>query len=203
MKCIISKGDCVVDVGAAGGYFALIAAKRGAKVIAFEPIPDLRLLLERNLEKNGYKNCVVSEFALLDENTTRILSKPGVKSRISNKKKSISRNKEDLLIECRRFDEIRYDLNSPKIDVVKMDIEGAEYHALLGMSDTLLKDHPRLLIELHPNLFSEFGYTVKDIFSFLEGLGYSISPVDVSQTTFTSIRRGEVLDNIVVYCVKK
>ena len=199
-KQIIKKDDCVVDVGAAGGYFTLVAAKRAAKVIAFEPIPDLNLLVKRNVKINRYENCTVSDFALLDENCVKLMEKPGAKSRISLTKTVEPSCEENLQVECRRFDEVILSLHGSEVNVVKIDIEGAEYPALLGMYDTLVRDHPKLLIELHPSLFPEFGYKIEQIFDLLESLEYAIFPVDSSHSKLDLIKSGKILDNIVIYC---
>jgi hypothetical protein len=63
-------------------------------------------------------------------------------------------------------------LEEPKIDIIRMDIEGFEFEAIKGMIKTLTKFHPRLLaFELHP---------IQDIklmqafFEMLIDLGYEI-----------------------------
>ena len=50
-----SPGGCVVDVGAHVGLFTLYAARSGAKVYGFEPIPPLFELLRRNMEVHGVR----------------------------------------------------------------------------------------------------------------------------------------------------
>jgi FkbM family methyltransferase len=201
-KYMIGRSECVVDVGAAGGYFSLIASKRAAFVIAFEPIPEQRILLKRNLEANKAENCKVFEYALMEKNSSTILTKPGVKSRISLSQRIPNEDGGDLLVECRPFDELKRTHLFPKIDVVKIDIEGAEYHALKGMYKTLIEDSPKLLIELHPGLFSAFGFKSIEIFQFLESLKYRIYPVDVSNQKMNGVRNGMVFENIVIYCEK-
>lgn len=53
----ISPGDRVVDVGANVGAFAVLAASRGAHVVAYEPHPDTFVHLERNTGGLGVR-CV-------------------------------------------------------------------------------------------------------------------------------------------------
>ena len=50
----ISPGDIVLDVGANTGVFALCAAKQGAHVYAYEPIPPTFELLRQNIHLHGF-----------------------------------------------------------------------------------------------------------------------------------------------------
>jgi len=68
-----------------------------------------------------------------------------------------------LRIECRIIDE----LNIQDVCYVKIDIEGHEYEALLGMKQLLIRDHPTLMIEIHDSCITK-NFT----FSLLEELGY-------------------------------
>ena len=54
----ISFGDIVLDVGANIGVFALCAAKQGAQVYAYEPIPGTFELLQQNIHLHGLDNVV-------------------------------------------------------------------------------------------------------------------------------------------------
>jgi FkbM family methyltransferase len=54
----ISPGDIVLDVGANIGVFALCAAKQGAQVYAYEPIPGTFELLQQNIHLHGLDNMV-------------------------------------------------------------------------------------------------------------------------------------------------
>lgn len=198
-KNSISKIDHVIDVGAAGGYFTLLAAKRASKVTCFEPIPSFKQQLDRNISCNNYANCTTHEVALFNENTTQVLSQPGVKSRIvvDNFKSNV---KQDCLtIRCVKFDDFHNEEKLGRVDVIKIDIEGCELLALRGMISTLRTYKPKLLIELHPSLFNQFGYHLHDLLKFLHDLNYKISPVDVAQKTFNAILQGNCVDNVVIY----
>ena len=54
----VSPGDIVLDVGANIGVFALSAAKQGAQVYAYEPIPGTFELLQQNIHLHGLDNVV-------------------------------------------------------------------------------------------------------------------------------------------------
>ena len=54
----ISPGDIVLDVGANSGVFAICAAKQGAQVYAYEPMPATFELLKQNIQLHGLDNMV-------------------------------------------------------------------------------------------------------------------------------------------------
>ena len=57
-KLPVRPGDTVIDVGANQGFFTCYAAWRGARVIALEPDPASRVLLEANVSRNGFAESV-------------------------------------------------------------------------------------------------------------------------------------------------
>lgn len=64
-------------------------------------------------------------------------------------------------------------LNLPRVDAVKMDIEGAEVMALNGMRETILRCRPRwMLIEVYDRPLLAQGFTRKDVFNFLKSVDY-------------------------------
>ena len=82
------------------------------------------------------------------------------------------------------FDEIKETLGISKVDLLKMDIEGAEFSALLGMEKTLKKDKPLLMIEVHPEQLIQFGYSLQELIDFLGKFNYKFYPIDISKKDF-------------------
>jgi len=145
-KEVVKEENVVVDLGANIGYYSLLAARLvGSKgrVYAFEPEPTNYSLLLKNIELNEYHNIIpvskaVSNAAgtvrlFLDNQDTgaHTICEPGKKG------KSIE-------VESVTLDEFFKD-REPQIDVIKMDIEGAEMSALAGM-DRILKENNNLKI---------------------------------------------------------
>ena len=70
------------------------------------------------------------------------------------------------------------------IDLMKMDIEGAEVFALAGLAESLAKRKvKRLLLELHPVQLAEHGSTMAAVIQMLHDVGYSAWTIDHSPTT--------------------
>ena len=164
----IKPGMTVIDVGADTGYYTLLFAKRVGRVgrvIAFEPIPSARDILERNISLNHYTNMItVCDFALFSHNASTVLEAPRKFSRINSKKTTNESN--GIRIQTRIFDECVPEFNVQRIDIVKIDVEGAELDVLYGMRRSLEEYHPTLLVEVHPNYLEDFGFTPEDLIGF-------------------------------------
>ena len=66
----------------------------------------------------------------------------------------------------------------PKPDFIKMDVEGMEYNALLGMAETISKYKPSMCIEIHGADKESKIENVQRIVKFLDSHGYSIYHVE-------------------------
>lgn len=130
--CASITKDCVVlDVGANIGLYTMLAAKRGARVFAIEADPLNAALLRHNIRLNGFEDRVtVLEMAATDVEETfplyRTLPRVGESNIVQ--KGVLSGN-----VQGRPIDS----LDLPPLAVCKMDIEGAELIALIGMQRTL------------------------------------------------------------------
>lgn len=149
---VIKKGDIVVDLGANIGYFTLLAARlvgKEGKVYAFEPEPVNYSLLLKNIEINGYKNIVPVQKAISSTTGT-------VRLFIDNEDsgghtiRQYNDKMEFVEIESVTLDDYFRDKGHP-INVIKMDIEGAEMAALSGMN-RIIKENKNL------KMFVEFYF---------------------------------------------
>jgi len=150
-KKLVSKGMVVVDIGANIGYFTLIAANLvGAKgkVFAFEPDSDNYALLIKNIEINGYQNVIPVQKAISNKTGTTdlFLYEQNKGQHTLYKPSSYWKSIE---IEAITLDDY-FAEQQDSIDVIKMDIQGAEILALQGM-DKIIKQAPGLKI------FTEFS----------------------------------------------
>ncbi|MBN2421491.1 FkbM family methyltransferase [Candidatus Woesearchaeota archaeon] len=125
------KGDIIVDAGAYVGHFAIIAAKLvgdSGKVIVFEPDPFNKIELKKNIKANGIKNIVLIEKGLSNKEGKFNWNIGGVESQIGKGFFEIKTTTLDKALK-----------NNKRIDLIKMDIEGAEIDALEGANSTLNK----------------------------------------------------------------
>lgn len=141
----IKENDWVIDAGASEGFFVRYALLRNANVLAIEPIPRLAEALQHTYKKEITEGKVIvlsvglgkkSGNSHLQINDQQICS-----STISD---GIGENVRMLSI-----DDIYRQKLIPKIDFLKMDIEGGEIDAILGAQMVLRDLKPRLSIAVY------------------------------------------------------
>ena len=166
-KQIVKAGDVVLDLGANIGYFTLLAAKlvgEKGKVYAFEPEPNNFGYLRKNVEMNNYKNVSAYQKAVSDTNgKARLFICPydsghhtinqpnGIKKYRPDHRGEI----EEIEIDVIALDDFLRD-KTQRVDVIKIDIEGAEVLAFDGMKN-LLKENQnvKIFLEFFPLLINE------------------------------------------------
>jgi len=134
----IQSGDVVVDAGAFPGDYTLFAARRvgpSGRVIAFEPGEKNRRVLERNLKKSRVHNVTVLPYGLWSHRVRLGLDANGLAT-------SVRAQRHGEMIEAVPLDFALSETGVDRIDVLKMDIEGAELQALEGAMDTLGRCKP-------------------------------------------------------------
>jgi FkbM family methyltransferase len=64
--------------------------------------------------------------------------------------------------------------NTRRVDLIKIDTEGSELHALRGGRQTIERYHPAIIFELNETLLTRDGAKVADVVQFLTDQGYSL-----------------------------
>jgi hypothetical protein len=72
----------------------------------------------------------------------------------------------------RPIDDVVRELALSRVDVIKVDAEGAEYLVLRGARETLRRFHPKLVMEVVPAQLASLNATVEDLVSLMNELGY-------------------------------
>lgn len=176
---LLAPGMIVFDVGANIGEYALVAADRvgaSGQVHAFEPTSRTAAALEGNIELNGMANVIVSRAAvggaagqvdlfLDDESPDKNTVVPGSgRSAVSVPMTTLDGYLEERAI--------------TRVDIIKIDIEGAELPALRGAAKLLDRDDaPILFIEIHPDALAANRHTPADIQQTLASYGYQTREV--------------------------
>jgi FkbM family methyltransferase len=144
----VEQGDVVLDCGVCYGdtalHFSWMAGKVG-KVIGFEFIPSNLDVIKENLELNQHvsSNVTIVNKALWDRADLKTYYKDmGPGSKVSFDDFTGSEGS----CETTTIDETVKNLELAKVDLIKMDIEGAEPFALEGARETILKFRPKLAI---------------------------------------------------------
>lgn len=146
----IGAGDVVYDVGAHRGFFSVlfsILVGPGGEVHCFEPVPENREVLERQRQANALETVikVVPAAVTSETGTARFLMGNSSSTGRLVKPQSDQRT---ISVRTITLDDYVAQGNGPP-DVIKMDVEGAETDAIRGMSETLRRHKPKLIIEFH------------------------------------------------------
>jgi len=173
----IEEGMNIVDIGANIGLYSIISAKRvgiNGKVFVYEPEPTNINFLKKNIDSNNLKNVFIETKAMSNSagNTKLFITKDNKGTHSLANNRSV---KDYINIETDTLDNSLKKYGSPKIDIIKMDIEGAEILAIDGMRETI-KNSPNLIIfsEFYPKAIIRLGGSPIGYLEKLRDLGFSI-----------------------------
>ncbi|HBH62180.1 MAG TPA: FkbM family methyltransferase, partial [Nitrospiraceae bacterium] len=131
-------------------YFAEEVGSKG-KVFTFEFIPSNLRVMSKNFELNPRLNdrIVIAQNPLWSESDLSLFCyDDGPGSRVSTEQS----DQNNILTKTLCIDDFSQRNNLPKVDFIKMDIEGAELHALKGAINTIKKYRPKLAISIYHSL---------------------------------------------------
>jgi len=165
---LIPKGGVFLDVGAHVGHYSLRASKVAGKVIAIEPNPETIKRLKENIELNEIYNIAVHEIAAWDKGEPLGMTSPNDAIRDGSMRAlPVAEVRAGWHVDGRPLDNVLKD--EPRIDVIKLDVEGADLHALRGMRELITKHRPVMFIEDH-SIYDY--YKREDLLALIEELDY-------------------------------
>lgn len=171
---LLRRGDVFLDIGANVGYFTLLASSLvGAqgKVCAVEACPPTAERLRQNLGLNSAQNVDVYEIAASDSPGTVRIGKLFEGNWGSNSIRGGNSSLETWEVPAVPIDDVIPESVCPA--VVKMDIEGAELHALRGMRRILSGvNAPDVICEVTDAYLRETGGSSDDLYHLMEEYGY-------------------------------
>jgi FkbM family methyltransferase len=171
----LKQGMTFLDIGPNVGYFTLLAAKcvgPSGKVVALEPDPGVLAVLQRNIEINGAGNVQVVHGAASEFCGRAKLGR----ARSSSYSTGLYCADAVDWIDVPRYslDGLISELGIGAVDLVKLDVEGAELEAIEGMSEILKANRARVIVELHDRP----GQTeTQAVMQKLECAGYMVRPI--------------------------
>ena len=133
---LLAADELLVDVGANFGFWTLLAARRGCRVLAVEPVPATRALLAANAARNGLENRIeIVGQALSDSAGTLTLALPdGESGQASVHPDATARGTETFTVPSSTLDAL---LGERRVRLLKIDVEGHELAVLEGASRVL------------------------------------------------------------------
>jgi FkbM family methyltransferase len=189
VRAILRPGMTFVDVGANWGYFTLLAATLvgpNGRVISIEPDPRLFSILEANVTSALLEQVTLTQLAAANEaGTLRLVgySETGGNFGISRIAAESDEAEQVFQVKSDSLDHVLERQAVLSVDLMKMDIEGAEVFAIPGLEQSLAaRKIKRLLLELHPIQLAEHGSTAWAVIEKLQSAGYRAWTIDHSPT---------------------
>jgi len=189
---LLAPGQVVVDVGANVGYYALTAAVgvgSAGRVVAFEPGPATAERLRENAALNNFSNLTVVQAAVSDVSGTSCFQLAQ-----DCEGSSLYSVGEDTVgsVNARvtTLDSLADELGLDRVDLVKIDAEGAEVAVIRGARHLLSRaDSPKVIVEANPATLRAAGESVASLRFEIESAGYLIDVIEAMPW------RGELTEN--------
>jgi FkbM family methyltransferase len=184
LKQNLRAGDTYWDCGAHFGLFSVVASRLvgpTGMVLAFEPTPSVREILTKVVSMNKAFNVVVRPEALSDRTGETVFYVIDNEASNANSLVKQARHSRGITIHTSTIDDIASELNV-RADLIKIDVEGAEFALLKGARGVIEAYRPLLYLGLHPAAIANSGATLSEVFDLLEEFRYRV------------IWRGEVMN---------
>lgn len=175
MTQLLDVDSCCVDVGAHRGDILqhMLRLAPAGRHYAVEPLPQLAEELRQR-----YPRARIHEVAVCDRSGTAdycfVENAPaysGLRPRLYDRPDPILRT---LSVSTTTLDAILAD--EPKIAFLKLDIEGGEYHALLGGAETIRRTRPVIVFEAGSRSTGQYGVSADDLYRLVTGdFGYQLT----------------------------
>jgi FkbM family methyltransferase len=188
----IHEGDVVIDVGANVGYYTILAAKRvgrHGRVVAFEPEPSNFAILQGNVTAFRFENVVLERKAVTSRTIkTRLYLSPRAKG--DHRSYDPHDGRESVEIDGVALDDYFRGFERP-IAAIKIDIQGAEMDAVLGMK-ALLDRSPGVLLftEFWPEGLRTCGADPAAYIDFFVDRGFEVLNIDEKSGRLIPVARG-------------
>jgi FkbM family methyltransferase len=179
----VQPGMTVVDIGANIGYYTVIAAGRAGpmgRVIAFEPAPDNYATLQRTIHVNGFENVDTYAVAIADKKGTlalNLFASNGGKHSLVKDARDSKGFSTSIQVATSSLDNFLGEHGIGHVDIIKMDIEGAESLALMGMQEAL-GQASTLFLEFTPASITKARHDPSTVLLQLRECGFTLYEID-------------------------
>lgn len=176
---LLRPGMTFVDAGAHCGQYTLVAASavgRDGRVHSFEPDPQTFALLAANVRENRATNVSLNQLALAEQDGRATLFLGDAHNVGANSlAPAIEYSGRQIEIKCARLDGYLSGAGVEHVDLMKIDVEGAEIKLLRGASALLEGDkRPLLIVEFNDFTQVQQGQSCRELADLLISLGYSL-----------------------------
>lgn len=196
------------DVGVNIGQtlFKVKTINREINYYGFEPNPFCCAFMEQIISINNFSKCSIIPSGLGEKNSLVKLTieKNNLLDSTASVVKGFRKpkgNEQFLHVPINKLDDIVHLLNCVKIDVIKIDIEGAELEAIKGMWKTIIKHNPVIILEVLPSYDSSNVFRItrqKELANILTRCEYSIFQIQNKNTNvkFVKVKEFPIHKNV-------
>ena len=175
IKSTVMPGMTCWDIGAQSGFYSCLIASlvgESGSVHAFEPMPENYQILGKNIAENGYMH-IINARDVACSNVSGVIGMQAFSGMFVATQDSNARS-----MSCVRLD----DLDIPKPEFIKLDVEGHEPAVLEGMSRFLEESDPVVLLELNNFWLEKCSNTnSRAVLDWFQSIGYSYRLLDGSR----------------------
>ena len=175
----LSSDSTFIDIGANFGLYSLSASQKITKegeILCFEPFPQNYRALTNNISRNNLSMVTAENMAIGDqEGSLKLYYNPN-EYNLGMVSANYIENADFHKVEMISLDSYLNSNPRQRIDFIKIDVEGFEYQALLGMKNTLAQFGPLILIEILDEMDSKEN--ANNVHIFLVELGYKKHYID-------------------------
>lgn len=169
----ISKGQVVIDAGAHVGVYTVRASKNAGQngiIVAVEPHPLNFNLLQNNLKINHCKNVMTANAALTSAcgESPLFLGTDTTTHSTAAHSDTLQNSHSSIPVTSITLDQLTKQLNIPKIDLIKINIEGATLDLLKGAQEVIRLCKPKIIAAVN-----HYATEQEDVTRFLTDLGFS------------------------------
>ena len=174
LERFLSPGKTFIDAGANFGIYTMVASKlvgQAGQVIAFEPTAESFSVLRQNIALNGLTNVRAVQGALSDKEGTAWLHY-GTDPVRNSLGKDPSADAGGEYVATDSLDNVLQRAGVKRVDVIKMDVEGAEELVLRGANKVLTSMRPVIIYEVNAEASGHLGLSKDGATRLLERLDY-------------------------------
>jgi len=187
------KNPKILDIGSNIGLISLylLSQKKDLKIYAFEPSPIPFKNLFTTIFANKLENRLVLEnVAISDNNDDATFVIHGDDGSSGDGLIETNRSLvvgEKISVQTKKIDDWWEKNEKPKIDLIKIDIEGAELLALRGSRELLKNCRPLVFVEICKKNLENYPFNEKDIVDFVHEINYKIKTISDKECTKENI----------------
>jgi FkbM family methyltransferase len=174
MRSALPPDGIFLDIGANIGIHTMAAARHvaaaGGAVVSFEPHPGNFLTLTHNLARNSLHHVMAHNVGLAE--APDVLTCQG--SMQGGNWSLASRGEDTFQVRLLRLDDYLEEHPLPRLDMIKIDVEGAEVRVLRGAGRTIARFRPLIVFEACPAWLGRMNSSNVELLATVEGLGYTI-----------------------------